>query len=180
MMRLPSIERLSALDLALTGLANRINHRRFCSLFFGAISRLGDGLFWYSLMVGLLLWDGRNALQPVTHMILAGIACTVVYKLLKKSLSRPRPFIREPRICLSTAPLDQFSFPSGHTLHAVCFTWLAACYYPALTGPLALFAALVALSRLILGLHYISDVFAGAAIGGGIAVVSLRYVPNAL
>lgn len=172
----PTLERLCSLDLALTGLANRINRRRYWSVFFGFVSRLGDGVAWYALMIGLLLWNGASALQAVLHMIVVGLFCTGLYKGLKALSSRPRPFTRAPTIRLSTAPLDQFSFPSGHTLHAVCFTWLCSFYYPALTWPLVLFAVLVAVSRLVLGLHYITDVAAGALIGGGLASLSLAYL----
>ncbi|HYR36596.1 MAG TPA: phosphatase PAP2 family protein, partial [Burkholderiales bacterium] len=70
------------------------------------------------------------------------------------------------------APLDAFSFPSGHTLHAVAFTLVALNYYPALAPTLVAFTLLTAGSRVVLGLHYPSDVLAGAALGAGIAAAS--------
>ena len=48
-----------------------------------------------------------------------------VYKFLKRTFVRERPFIRHAGISLAGAPLDRYSFPSGHTLHAVAFTWQA-------------------------------------------------------
>ena len=168
-----TIERLSTFDLAVTGMVNRINQSRYCSRFFGLVSRLGDGVFWYALMGALLLIDGLRAALAVAHMIVIGLLATFIYKSIKQVSSRPRPYTREPRICLSTAPLDQFSFPSGHTLHAACFSCIAMHYYPALGGCLIAFALLVAISRLVLGLHYISDVLAGACIGCGLARLSL-------
>ncbi len=71
-------------------------------------------------------------------------------------------------------PLDAFSFPSGHTLHAVAFSIVAIAYYPALAWVLVPFSLLVAMSRLVLGLHYPSDVLAGAALGALIAWLSFR------
>ena len=75
-------------------------------------------------------------------------------------------------MCL-TAPLDRFSFPSGHTLHAVAFSLVAVHYYPGLIWLVLPFTALVAVSRLILGLHYPTDVLAGIALGGMVAMASL-------
>jgi len=65
------------------------------------------------------------------------------------------------------------SFPSGHTLHAVAFTVLATHYFPELLVLLGPFAILVALSRVVLGLHYPSDVAAGGTIGLALALAGL-------
>lgn len=163
------LARYSNWELRLALRLNQANHRVLISRFFGLVSRLGDGLFWYGLMAALLLYDGAAALRPVLTMIAAGIACTLLYKWLKARTSRPRPCQKAPAIRLTTLPLDRFSFPSGHTLHAVCFTLVASANYPGLTPVLAPFAVLVAASRLILGLHWISDVIVGAGIGGSVA-----------
>jgi undecaprenyl-diphosphatase len=137
------------------------------------VSRAGDGVFWYALMLVLLAWQGWNAVAAVLHMTVAGLAGTLLYKWLKGATERPRPYQACPRICCLTAPLDRFSFPSGHTLHAVVFSLVATAYYPALAWLVWPFTALVALSRLVLGLHYPSDVLVGALLGGAVAALSL-------
>jgi undecaprenyl-diphosphatase len=71
-----------------------------------------------------------------------------------------------------THTLDQFSFPSGHTLHAVCFTLIVCGHLPFAIWILTPFALMVAISRPVLGLHYPSDVLAGALIGASIALLS--------
>lgn len=136
------------------------------------VSWLGDGILWYALMLALLLHGGTEAAPTVLHMIVVGIACTISYRGLKRGTSRPRPYRVVPAIAAGAAALDTYSFPSGHTLHAVAFTMVAAGHVPALGGPLAGFTALTALSRVMLGLHYPSDVAAGALIGFGIAATS--------
>jgi undecaprenyl-diphosphatase len=140
---------------------------------FRLASRLGDGVFWYALMLALIAWDSLDAVPAVRHMIAAGLAGTLAYKWLKSAIERPRPYQACPTICCLTAPLDRFSFPSGHTLHAVVFSLVATAYYPALGWLVWPFTALVALSRLVLGLHYLSDVLAGALLGGTIAALTL-------
>jgi len=140
---------------------------------FGVVSRLGNGVFWYVLMLALLAWDGTDAVPAVLHMTVLGLVCTVLYKWLKSRTLRPRPFHLHREIVYSVAPLDQFSFPSGHTLHAVAFSIVALAYYPALFWLVVPFTVLVALSRLVLGLHYPTDVLAGALLGATLAGASL-------
>lgn len=139
---------------------------------FRAISWLGDGIVWYALMLALLVQRGAEAVPAVLHMIAAGVVCTTIYRLLKRSTSRPRPYQVVPAVAACAAPLDAYSFPSGHTLHAVAFTLVAASHYPVLAALLAAFTGLTAVSRVALGLHYPSDVAAGALIGGAIAGTS--------
>ena len=167
------LERLALKEWPCLSRLNRWGQFRTLQHLFRAISRLGDGVFWYALMTVLLLADGTDALPAVTHMILAGLAGTLIYKWLKEAIHRPRPYHTLPNILCLTAPLDRFSFPSGHTLHAVVFGLVATAYYPVLAWLVFPFAALVAISRLILGLHYPSDVIAGGLIGGMIAAFSL-------
>jgi undecaprenyl-diphosphatase len=113
-------------------------------------------------------------MQPVLHMAFVGIVCTATYKMVKRGTLRPRPFQALRGIAPGAPVLDAFSFPSGHTLHAVAFTLVACAYYPGLTLVLVPFTLLTAASRVILGLHYPSDVLAGAAIGAAIAYASFR------
>jgi undecaprenyl-diphosphatase len=110
-------------------------------------------------------------------MALVGVVGLLLYKYLKTRLTRERPYITLAGVVAGTPALDRYSFPSGHTLHAVSFTVLACYSFPALAWLCIPFAALVAASRVVLGLHYPSDVLAGAGIGAGLAVASIRFLP---
>ena len=136
-------------------------------------SRLGDGLLWYLLLGMLVLGYGSAAVRPVLIMSATGLAGVLIYKWLKSLLVREQPFIRHPGITLAMPPLDRYSFPSGHTLHAVCFTWQAVAHFPELAWVLVAAATLIALSRVILGLHYPTDVVAGGTIGALLATCGL-------
>src|SRR5262245_18705395 len=137
--------------------------------FFRAVSWLGNGVFWYALLLGILVREGAGAVPAAVHMIAVGIACTTVYKILKRGTLRPRPYEVVQAVAPGAAVLDSFSFPSGHTLHAVAFTILAGYYYPVLIAPLVVLRLLPAGSRVVLGLHYPRDVLAGAAVGATLA-----------
>jgi undecaprenyl-diphosphatase len=152
---------------------NRAIRFRVLLHLFRAASWLGNGVFWYGLMLALLLAGGAEAALPVAHMAATGLVCTFLYRLLKKGTLRPRPFEVHAHIAAGAVPLDRFSFPSGHTLHAVGFSLIAAAYYPGLAPLLAAVTLAVAASRIVLGLHYPSDVLAGAALGAAVALGSL-------
>jgi undecaprenyl-diphosphatase len=172
-MRAHTLEQLAAWDRRLCSRFNRASKSTSIRRVMIAASVLGNGAFWYALMGGMLVWDGANAVLAVAHMIAVGLVCTTLYKGLKRGTSRRRPYAVQPGITLCAAPLDQYSFPSGHTLHATAFSLVALAYYPELFWLLVPFAGLVALSRVVLGLHYPSDVLAGAAIGAAVAAISM-------
>jgi undecaprenyl-diphosphatase len=161
------------MDFSVCLLFNKLVNWEFIRRFFAFISRLGNGVFWYALIAVLPFVDGLRGAGASLHMLAVGLAGLVIYKLMKRKFIRERPFVRNRRIRLGTEPLDRFSFPSGHTLHAVGFSLVAVAYYPLLAPLLAPFALLIALSRMILGLHFPSDVIMGAAIGFVIAKLSL-------
>ena len=155
---------------------NRVAARRWLRWLFQGASRLGDGIAWYLLVAALPLIYGRAALRLALVMAVTGIAGLLIYKLLKVRLLRERPFIRHPGITLAMPPLDRYSFPSGHTLHAVAFTWLAVARFPELAWILVPLASLIAASRVVLGLHYPSDVLAGGAIGAALALLAQNFL----
>ena len=167
-----SFERILRWDLQVCLRFNRVCRHVTWRLLFRCVSVLGDGMAWYALMVFLLLRDRDAAVLPVLHMVGVGLVSTVVYKWLKKRTLRPRPYQTHAGIEHFAAPLDSLSFPSGHTLHAVAFTLVVLVYYPALAWLLVPFALLIAVSRVVLGLHYPSDVLVGAVLGAAISALS--------
>jgi undecaprenyl-diphosphatase len=167
---------MARIDAAEYGLCLRLNRGAAFALprrIFQIASRLGNGIVWYVLILALPLLYGVAAVKPAVVMALTGALGVAIYTLLKRVFVRERPFITHDTINLAAVPLDRYSFPSGHTLHAVSFTWQAIAHFPELAWVLLPLAALIAASRVVLGLHYPSDVLAGAAIGAALAELGL-------
>jgi undecaprenyl-diphosphatase len=167
------LRQLDEYDLIVCAACNRICRWHTIARLFAVVSLLGNGIFWYGLISLLPILYGRQGLAVAATMTGAGMAGILIYKILKSALARPRPFKVNTTIKLAAMPLDEYSFPSGHTLHAVCFTLIATSYFGELVWVLIPFTMLVAISRVVLGLHYPSDVLAGASLGIVIGISSL-------
>ncbi|MGB5541004.1 MAG: phosphatase PAP2 family protein [Gammaproteobacteria bacterium] len=171
------VRKLDSADASVCALLNRLSRGTAIRNLFRAVSRLGDGVIWYSLMALLPVIGGHDGLVVTLHMGLTALAGLFIYKITKRYSGRERPYVRHAgQVACAMPPLDRYSFPSGHTLHAVSFTLVLCSYFPQMIWVLLPFALLVALSRMILGLHYPSDVLAGAMIGGILALLSFNAV----
>jgi len=111
-----------------------------------------------------LLYRGHGWLTTA-HMLTAGLPALLVCRYLKRATLHPRPCAVSARVRQKARARAEFSFPCGHTLRAACFTTVICGHQSAATRPLVPFTARVSLSRPVLGLHYPSDVLAGAAPG---------------
>jgi undecaprenyl-diphosphatase len=156
-------------EVVLCGHLNRMSRPPAIKNFFVFVSWVGDGKGWYLLMVSLPLIYGEKGWATFWNMFVIGVINLALYKTIKNLTGRPRPGAVSKEISLGAAPLDQYSFPSGHTMHAVAFSLIACAHHPELSVLLMPASALIALSRVILGLHYPTDVIAGGLIGGYVA-----------
>lgn len=161
-------------ELSVCRLLNRSSRLAAIRHGFSLISWLGNGWLWYGLIAVQLAQNGRAGVYPGIHMLLTGVLGVGIYTLIKEYAVRERPFVSDGAIRCACAPLDRYSFPSGHTLHAVSFSLMLAHYCPGWGPTLIGFTVSIAMSRVILGLHYPSDVAAGAVLGGGLAVLGLK------
>ena len=138
------------------------------------VSRLGDGWMWYGVILSLPWLDHVNGTTCAIRMFAVGAFNLLIYLIIKRCIARPRPYRTCPGIRACARSLDEHSFPSGHTLHSVAFGLILVAYYPSLGYAVWPFVWLVAVSRVVLGLHYPSDVLVGAAIGALTAAVSFN------
>lgn len=136
-------------------------------------TRMGDGWLWYSLGALLLAFGGYRGYVAFGAAGSAAILGVFVFKALKKLSHRPRPCQFQPHCWAKVLPPDQFSFPSGHTMTAFSIALVVSYFYPGLEGPLYFLAISIGVSRIVLGMHFLSDVLAGMVIGSALGIASI-------
>ena len=139
------------------------------------LSKTGDGQL-YLVIIGLLYW--RSGIEsPCLKAVLLGFLIErPVYFILKNSLKRNRPEAALLNFRSIIKPSDQFSFPSGHTSAAFMMATVLGYFFPALMIPLYCWATLVGCSRVILGVHFPSDILMGIILGISTALFSLGQI----
>lgn len=138
------------------------------------VSKTGDGYFY--LLVGVLLWkfEPQHGDLWFYSTLLAYALELPVYVVLKKTFKRQRPCDLFTNLHAHIAPSDKFSLPSGHTAAAFLMASTLTTFYPALAPLVYLWASMIGLSRVLLGVHYPSDILAGAVLGQTISLISIH------
>ena len=144
---------------------NRWSAPRWIRVWMICATRGGDGWLWYALGAILLLFGATDRFMAVGAAAFAAGLGIALFLRIKKATGRKRPCAIEPHCWATLLPPDQFSFPSGHTITAFAVAVTLSLFYPELAPGLLFCALSVAASRILLGMHFLSDVLAGAAIG---------------
>ena len=139
------------------------------------LSKTGDGQL-YLLVIGTLYWHEGIESVCLQAVLLAFLIERTVYFVLKNSLKRNRPEVALKNFRSIITPSDQFSFPSGHTSAAFMMATLLGYYFSPLIIPLYCWATLVGCSRVVLGVHFPTDIFVGALLGISTALFSLGQI----
>jgi undecaprenyl-diphosphatase len=163
---------IAARDHRLMRRVHRWRPPRWFRLWMILATRGGDGWLWYALSGLVLAGGGAARYQAVTAAWSACGAGAILFLAVKKLTGRQRPSALLPHCWATLLPPDQFSFPSGHTITAFAFTLAVGSFCPHLMGILLFCALSVAASRIMLGMHFLSDVVAGALLGGGLGYAS--------
>jgi len=169
--------RLSAPDYFLMVRLNRWRPPRWIRVWMLAASRAGDGWLWWFCGLAVLASNDVARYEAILAAAVAVLVGTVIFKVLKRAVGRKRPCAIQPHCWATLLPPDQFSFPSGHSITAFAVAISLGAFYPPALPVLMFCASSVAVSRVVLGMHFLSDVIAGSALGAALgyaAAVILR------
>jgi undecaprenyl-diphosphatase len=155
---------------------NRWHAPRWIRVWMICATRGGDGWLWYAMGLVILLAGGTQRFAAVGAGLLAAGMGIATFLRLKKATGRRRPCAIEPHCWATLLPPDQFSFPSGHTITAFAVALSLSSFYPELATGLLFCALSIAASRIIMGMHFLSDVLAGAVIGSLMAWASVMAI----
>ena len=137
------------------------------------ISKSADGYF-YPLILGAMYYSENTYGYLLLYTAALAYAFEVpLYLFLKHFFKRPRPCDLKFKLDTFVTPADKFSLPSGHTAAAFLMATLISFYYPSLSALAFVWSSSVGLSRIVLRVHYPSDVVIGAAMGSAICLASL-------
>lgn len=155
---------------------SQFRHQPFVTPFFKAISHSGDGYLYGAIAFTAWYASTVHALLFLKVALFAFLIEIPVFICLKKMIQRERPFVSLANCEAAITPSDKFSMPSGHSAAAFLFAFLIAEFFPGLCVLGYLWATAVAASRLVLGVHYPSDVIVGAILGISCSCLSILIV----
>jgi undecaprenyl-diphosphatase len=139
--------------------------------FASIVSKSGDG--YLQVALPLLLLSSDKGTQLIIATLIAFMIERPIYWLLKNTLKRNRPPQAIPLFKASIVASDEFSFPSGHTSGAFLLAFLVSQYFPVLSFAIYLWACCVGMSRVLLGVHFPTDILAGATLGSSLGFLTM-------
>ncbi len=135
-------------------------------------TRAGDGWLWGAIGIALLISGDGQSVHAVEAAVSAVAVGILVFHNVKRAVGRVRPREIEPHCWARIVTRDRFSFPSGHSTTAFAVAFSLGSYYPEAMPLLIILAANVAVSRMIVGMHFLTDVLVGSAMGALIGYVA--------
>ena len=144
----------------------------------GLTTAANHSVLWFAVAGALALRRGATRKAAARGLLAVALASGSANAVCKPLLPRRRPAASElPAYQTLPSPPTSSSFPSGHAASAAAFATAVGLESPKVGLVIAPVAAAVAYSRVHVGVHWASDVAAGAALGAGVALLTRRWWP---
>lgn len=166
---------LSSPDYGLMRRLNRWRAPRWFRWWMLLATRAGDGWLWGAIGIAVLFSPDPlrfRAIEAAGCAVAAGIA---MFHTVKRRVCRVRPRDIEPHCWAHIVTRDRFSFPSGHSTTAFAVAVSLGSFYPEIMPLMLVLAANVAVSRVVVGMHFLSDVLVGSGAGALLGYVAFRF-----
>jgi undecaprenyl-diphosphatase len=167
---------LTAPDRNLMRRVNRWRAPRWFRWWMLLATRAGDGWLWGMVGVAVLLSSDVMRFRAIEAAACAVTAGILMFHKVKRVFCRARPRDIEPHCWCHIVTRDMFSFPSGHSTTAFAVAVSLGSFYPETMPLLLALAANVALSRIVVGMHFLSDVLVGSGMGAVLGYAAFRFV----
>lgn len=137
-------------------------------------TRAGDGWLWGLIGIALLLSGDAMRFRAI-EVAGCAVACGIlIFHKVKLVFCRTRPRDIEPHCWAHIVTRDKFSFPSGHSTTAFAVALSLGSFYPEIMPVLLVLAANVAISRVVVGMHFLSDVLVGSGMAALLGWAAFR------
>jgi len=166
--------KLSRPDHGLMRTVNRWNAPRWVRWWMLLATRAGDGWLWALIGLAVLLSGAEDRFVAIVASGLAVIVGIASFQVAKHVFRRTRPLDIEPHCWACIKTRDVFSFPSGHSTTAFAVAVSLGSFFPETLPVLLVLAANVAISRVIIGMHFLTDVLVGSGLGAAIGYAAYR------
>lgn len=150
---------------------NRHFDKKLLNLFFGTITHAGGATFLIVTILAVIFFSSNQTRLTAISSAAALALSHIPVQIVKRIFPRKRPYLILERAKFPDKPLKDHSFPSGHTTAIFSIITPFIFFIPSLFFILIPLGLSVGLSRIYLGLHYPSDVLAGAILGAGTGII---------
>lgn len=166
---------LSAPDFNIMHRLNRWRAPRWVRWWMLCATRAGDGWLWGFIGLAVLLSPDATRFRAIEAAACAVTSGILVFHKIKRVVGRIRPRDIEPHCWAHIVTRDRFSFPSGHSTTAFAVAVSLGSFYPEIMPVLLVLAANVAISRVVVGMHFLSDVLVGSGMGAVLGYAAFRF-----
>lgn len=175
------MKQFHAMDCQLFRQVNQYFNYKNLNRFFGTITHLGGATFTISTILILILFTSDAIQLTAIASAIALVISHLPVAIIKKLYPRKRPYLVLEEIHVTDKPLKDYSFPSGHTTAIFATLVPFMILMPGSAYVLIPIGILVGISRMYLGLHFPTDVFAGILLGSFTGILSFlimeRFLP---